>query len=126
MPIKIVGRYFQRQDLGLHRRRQRRAIARGGQRRGEAVRMRICRRLHETVDHPAAVGKSPLRILRQGFGDRGLIGHRQPLDARRTVQVLRGQLCRGAAVVRQHPGEHLLVDDRQAVLIAVNAWLAVE
>ena len=42
------------------------------------------------------------------------------------MQVLGRQLGRRAAFVGQHAREHLLVDDRQAVLVAVDAGPAVE
>ena len=67
-----------------------------------------------------------LGVLGQGPGDRRLVGARQTIQPRPAVQVLRRQLGRGAAFVGQHAREHLLVDDRQAVLVAVNARPPVE
>ena len=51
---------------------------------------------------------------------------RQAIQPRTAVQVLGRKLRRRAPLERQHAGQHLLVDDRQAVLIAVVAGPAVE
>ena len=42
------------------------------------------------------------------------------------MHVLGRKLCRGAALKRQHSGQQLLIDDRQAVLIAVVVGPAVK
>ena len=82
--------------------------------------------LQQTLDHLAAAREPLLGILRQRPGDRGLVRGRQAIQPRAAVQVLGRKLRRRAPFERQHAGQHLLIDDRQAVLIAVVVGPAVE
>ncbi len=80
----------------------------------------------QRVDHGPARRK-PLRgRFRQRTMDHRLICLGQARQARLAVQVLGGQLGRRLARERQRAGEHFLIDDRQAVLVAEMAGFAVE
>ena len=81
----------------------------------------------QQILHHLPAGREPLlRNLRQRPGDRGAIGHRQRIQERRTLGVLGGELKRRGTGKRPAAGQHLLVDDRQTVLIAIAADAAVE
>ena len=75
----------------------------------------------EGADEGQAVGEALGGVLGQGAGDDRPFGFRQRPQFRRIVQVLLGQLAGVFAVERPLAGEQFLVDDGQAVLVAVVA-----
>jgi hypothetical protein len=80
----------------------------------------------EGQDELDAAGESSLRLLGQRAGDGRLVGGRQRGQVGGLGQVLQHQVPAGRAVEGQFAGEHLLVGDRQVVLIAVPAHDAFE
>src|SRR5690606_7672410 len=83
-------------------------------------------RRDEEIDHLPAAGKAILRDLRKRPFDHTSIVWRQRGQTRRALQVLRGELRGGLAGKWQHAGQHFLVDDGEAVLIAILAGAIVE
>ena len=82
--------------------------------------------VQQRIDHSPRAGEPVVRLLGQGLFDDFAIAGGQRLQAGPAVQMLRRELGRRLAGKRQHAGEHLLIDDRQAVLIAARLGAAVE
>ena len=70
------------------------------------------------IKESGAIGKAFVRIGMQGPGDGGSIVSRQKIQVRPALAARRG------AAKRRGPGQHLLVDDRQAVLVGGGTHLA--
>ncbi len=134
-PTRLRGRRSGRGGAGRHERFQRDhfgfRVFRRGSGSGLLPRPRrspvfACRGILQFLNHLPATAEALLGRLRQGTRYDRLVAGRQAVQPRPAVQVLGRQLRRRAAVVWQCPREHLLVDDRQAVLVAMDARAAVE
>src|SRR5690606_26104894 len=78
----------------------------------------------EMVDELPAVGKPRLRVLRERPRNGGTISRRKGRKIGRTVEMLRRELCGGAAPERRRCGQQALVNNREAVLVAAPAGAA--
>ena len=75
----------------------------------------------ERLDHVATRWEPRLRVLGERAADDRLIFQRQGSQVRWTVQVLLGKLEHTATSERTNTRQHLLVDDRECVLVGVQA-----
>src|SRR5262249_17415355 len=75
---------------------------------------------------PRPRGVALVGVLGPRAGDDRPVGLRQALEVRRALDVLQDQLADAGAAERPVPGEQLLEDDGQAVLVAEPADVAVE
>ena len=83
-------------------------------------------RTPERLDESRAGQVPILRVLGEGARDDGTLAGRQRAQVGGVVEVLQHELPRRRAVERPAAAEQLLVDDRQAILIARRAERAVE
>ncbi len=80
----------------------------------------------KSSDHLAAIREAIQRVLGEGTGDDGHVVRRQRVKARPGIDVLYRKLGGRHSRKRQDAGKHFLIDDCQAVLIAVRGGTAVE